>query len=406
MKPALPPRLFFVIVLVIALLPAAAVYGGLPGPAPPAPPPIPTPPPDSGFDYVKVDDARGQSGVATQIEIGTSGKDKIVLYGGKDSVTQYTGGSYGNDWLLQVGGEKTSTQTIAGGSGDDTIYQYGSQGSSKLVIDGASGNDTMVQVGGQGDNEMIISGSRGNDHIEQYGGSGNNVMNVSGMDGDNIIAVYGGPRNNSMYFDMWPGNDVVTILGGKGGGQNTLKINMDYNAGNLANLALKDYQGRVLFQSGTGGDRPSTAPVAVLSATGGIVTAGEHSLRITFVTPQGETGTSPASAAVLADGAHAIDVSQIPLGPAGTTARKIYMSRIVDKTADPCFLAGTLSNNTATTYTINVPDVDLGPYAPGSASVTVANMNRITVYNSDLQPIWQYSGGATSAALPLLLLGD
>ncbi len=39
-----------------------------------APPPIPTPPPDSEFDYVKVDDARGQAGVAEQIESAPTGR--------------------------------------------------------------------------------------------------------------------------------------------------------------------------------------------------------------------------------------------------------------------------------------------------------------------------------------------
>jgi len=132
MKPARPQRLFFAIILVIALLPAASAFGGLPGPAPPAPPPVPTPPPDAGFDYVKVDDARGQSGVTTQIELGTAGKDKIVMYGGKDNITQYSSGLEANDWLLQVGGELASTQTISGGGGDDTIYQYGGNGDSTL----------------------------------------------------------------------------------------------------------------------------------------------------------------------------------------------------------------------------------------------------------------------------------
>ena len=88
MKPSLLQRTIATIILIAALLPVSLAFGGLPGPPPPAPPPIPTPPPDSEFDYVKVDDARGQAGVAEQIELGTDLKDKIIQYGGTDNILQ------------------------------------------------------------------------------------------------------------------------------------------------------------------------------------------------------------------------------------------------------------------------------------------------------------------------------
>ncbi len=65
---------------------------------------IPQLPPSSVFDYVKIDDARGQPGDLTQIELGTEGKDLIVEYGGIGNATQYATGADGGDWLLQVGG--------------------------------------------------------------------------------------------------------------------------------------------------------------------------------------------------------------------------------------------------------------------------------------------------------------
>ena len=64
MRLSLLQRTMVIIILIVALLPVSLAFGGLPGPPPPAPPPIPTPPPDSEFNYVKVDDARGQAGVA------------------------------------------------------------------------------------------------------------------------------------------------------------------------------------------------------------------------------------------------------------------------------------------------------------------------------------------------------
>ena len=66
--------------------------------------------------------------------------------------------------------------------------------------------------------------------------------------------MYGGPGNNSMTYDVGSGNDVATILGG--GGYNTLTINKNDQI-----FTLKDYQGKVLFQSGSGG---STITVANL----------------------------------------------------------------------------------------------------------------------------------------------
>ena len=60
----------------------------------------------------KIDDARGTTGDVTQIEMGTTGKDMIVEYGGTGNVTQIISGGGGNDWLLQVGGAQTSAQSI------------------------------------------------------------------------------------------------------------------------------------------------------------------------------------------------------------------------------------------------------------------------------------------------------
>ena len=139
MKPSLLQRTIVMIILIAALLPVSLAFGGLPGPLPPAPPAIPTPPPDSEFDYVKVDDARGQAGVAEQIEFGTELKDKIIQYGGTDNVLQSIDAGAGNDWLLQVGGDQATVQVAEGGTGNDTIYQYGGQGDSNLTATGGDG---------------------------------------------------------------------------------------------------------------------------------------------------------------------------------------------------------------------------------------------------------------------------
>ena len=130
MKLFLIKRNIRLLILVSTLLPVFPAVAALPGPLPPPPPAIPTPPPDADFNYVKVDDARGLSGDVTQIEIGTTGKDKIIDYGGYGNVTQGISANTGNDWLLQVGSEQNSVQTIDGGYGDKTFYQFGGRGKS------------------------------------------------------------------------------------------------------------------------------------------------------------------------------------------------------------------------------------------------------------------------------------
>ncbi len=67
-----------------------------------------------------------------------------------------------------------------------------------------------------------------------------------------------------MTYNVSAGNDLVTILGG--GVSNTLTINKNYQY-----FTLKDYQGRVLFQAGTGGSTITVANlhrIAVVDETG------------------------------------------------------------------------------------------------------------------------------------------
>jgi len=85
MKLNLLQRLMIVILLVWVLVPVSLAWAG--PPLPPPPPAIPTPPPDADFDYVKV--VPKATGPADQIEFGTPGKDKIVMYGATGNVLQY-----------------------------------------------------------------------------------------------------------------------------------------------------------------------------------------------------------------------------------------------------------------------------------------------------------------------------
>jgi uncharacterized phage protein gp47/JayE len=102
-----------------------------------------------------------------------------------------------------------------------------------------------------------------------------------------------------------------------------------------------------------------TAPVATVSATTGVLT-GTYEYVVSFVNASGETLPSPESNAV-APAAKQVNLTAIPLGGAGTTARKIFRQK--DGTGD-FKLVTTIANNTATTFTDNVADASTGPSTP------------------------------------------
>jgi len=100
------------------------------------------------------------------------------------------------------------------------------------------------------------------------------------------------------------------------------------------------------------------APTAALSATAGLVTAGNHYVKLTAVTVGGETIPGAASAVVAADGTHKIDVSGIPAIAGDITGYKIYMTKAGGSTY--YFVATVIT----TTYAINTVDANLTVVAP------------------------------------------
>lgn len=119
-----------------------------------------------------------------------------------------------------------------------------------------------------------------------------------------------------------------------------------------------------------------TAPTAALAGTGaGNVDNGTHSWKITIVVGgvSGETtgGTASNQINVVDKTTNGkIALSNIPLGPDGTTARKVYRT-VAGDTGD-YKLVGTIANNTDTTFTDNVADASLGAIAPTTNTATTA----------------------------------
>lgn len=116
----------------------------------------------------------------------------------------------------------------------------------------------------------------------------------------------------------------------------------------------------------TNQENAPSAPTAALAAApiAGNVDNGAHRYLVTYVTADGETQAGVASAAVtVADKTvnGQVTLTNIPLGGASVTARKLYRTLAGGTTYA---LLTTIANNTATTYTDNIADASLGIGAP------------------------------------------
>jgi len=114
------------------------------------------------------------------------------------------------------------------------------------------------------------------------------------------------------------------------------------------------------------GEPAPTAPtVALLSpAAAGNCDNGAHRVGLTFITADGETEIGPLSDIVtIADKAvnGQIACTNVALGGTLVTSRKAYLVPVAGGAAK---YAATISNNTASTLTINVADASLGAEAP------------------------------------------
>ncbi len=121
------------------------------------------------------------------------------------------------------------------------------------------------------------------------------------------------------------------------------------------------------------------APITAEGVTGN-VDPGLHSWAVTFVTGSGETNLGSNSIPLNVIGGSPpigsqVILSAIPLGPPGTTARKIY--RTVAGNIGNFFLVGTISDNTSTTTIDDIADANLGAAAPTVGQITLIDADRI-----------------------------
>lgn len=103
----------------------------------------------------------------------------------------------------------------------------------------------------------------------------------------------------------------------------------------------------------------ASAPTVAITGTPGYVELGLHYYFITFVYPTEETDVSGIGVAnVTLTTAGQVNITNIPLGLSGCTARKIYRSKVGEKWYQAKLLV-TISNNTTTTYLDDIADASL-----------------------------------------------
>lgn len=112
---------------------------------------------------------------------------------------------------------------------------------------------------------------------------------------------------------------------------------------------------------------PPAAGCVATSGPAGNVEAGTHAYVVTFVAHTSESGAGPATSIALTAAAQ-VQLSGVPPGPQGVTARRIYRTAAG---ANDYRLAGAIPDNTSTIFSDDLTDAALG--GPPPAGVTIAD---------------------------------
>ena len=149
----------------------------------------------------------------------------------------------------------------------------------------------------------------------------------------------------------------------------------------LEPLTVQEARRQCLLGDTTAGESAPTKPAAALAspAAPGNCDAGSWRVAVTFVTPEGETDLGPlADVVTVANPAvnGQIAVTQVALGGARVTARNVYA---IGPAGGQARLVGSIANNTATTYTLNLSAATLatGRAAPTANTTVDPELSRL-----------------------------
>lgn len=205
-------------------------------------------------------------------------------------------------------------------------------------------------------------------------------------------------------------------------GNNSTVLRLDYTTPTLFDVSIDNsvalHRDGFNFtapssQSSNNGTIP-TAPTSGAPTAGGACTAGNHFWFVSFVTNGSESRLSPASAVQNCTGPNGtVGLSTIPVGPTGTTARKLYRTSAGKLVTDTPYLLTTINDNVTTVFSDTLADGSLGAaYAQTETSGPVTT--RVEAINGQLTMPYgritpttqagttQYYLGNTTAAHPAI----
>lgn len=108
------------------------------------------------------------------------------------------------------------------------------------------------------------------------------------------------------------------------------------------------------------GAAPASVPTLALT-TGSTLGTGDYKYVVTFVSPDGESLPSSSATITTTSGNQAVNLTVIPTGATGTTARKIYRTTVG---GSAFLLLTTINDNTTTVFSDTVADGSLGVAVP------------------------------------------
>jgi hypothetical protein len=125
----------------------------------------------------------------------------------------------------------------------------------------------------------------------------------------------------------------------------------------------------------------ATKPTVANSSGAGTVDAGVHYYVVTFVYPTLETDINGVNvASITITTSKNAELTAIPLGLTGCTARKIYRTKVSDPWYK-LYYVGTLSGNTTTTYTDSATDASLTVLYSGNLNDTQLTNPLLNTYD-------------------------
>jgi hypothetical protein len=139
---------------------------------------------------------------------------------------------------------------------------------------------------------------------------------------------------------------------------------------------------------------PGAPTVALDNATAGFLGTGNYTYKVTFQTADGETsgGTVSATCTTTANKKEC-DLSNVPTGATGTTARKIYRTTVGGSSYFLVNTGATYSNNTAG---INYTDGTTTAQSDANLGAAIPTSNTATVDTNNATVTWTAVTGATS----------